>query len=162
MNEQRGNSAAWTFGWLALLVAAALVMLVLQLGSWRSELVDRARPPDTAAPPRETRTLRSEAREPGLPAPGEYVYVEELPEAIEKVPPEYPDEARLNRIEGTVIVQALVGRDGRVKETKVTQSVPGLDAAALTAIAQWKFKPAEAYGKPIAVWVAVPVKFRLD
>jgi TonB family protein len=158
VNGQRRNSAAWTFAWLALLVAAGLVMLVLQLGSWRSERVDRARPP-------EANTVRDFA--PGnvqtepRPAPGEYVYVEKLPEALTKVPPEYPDEERQNRIEGTVIVQALVGRDGRVKEAKITQSVPGLDQAALAAITQWTFRPAESYGKPVAVWVAVPVKFSL-
>ena len=152
------------------MVAACAVGLMLQFGSYRSELVDRARTPgsdDTkaavlpdepaAAPP----ATRSESREPGLPAYGEYVYVEELPEAIEKVPPEYPDAAQFANVEGTVIVQALVGRDGLVKETKVIHKIPGLDEAAVSAVEQWTFKPARSGGKPVAVWVAVPVKFTL-
>jgi len=154
---------------LALMVAACAVGLVLQLGSYRSELVDRARTPgshDTKAtvPPDEPdpRTTRSEPREPDLPAYGEYVYVEELPEAIERVPPEYPEVARQANVAGTVIVQALIGRDGLVKETKVVQSIPELDEAAESAVAQWTFKPAKAKGEPVAVWVAVPVRFSLN
>jgi len=92
-----------------------------------------------------------------LPTPDDYVYVEELPEAITKVPPSYPDVGR--DVQGTVLVQALVGTDGRVKDTKVLKSVPMLDEAAMAAVRQWVFKPAMAKGRPVAVWVAVPVKF---
>lgn len=97
-----------------------------------------------------------------LPAFGEYVYVEELPEAITKVSPEYPDIARQSSMEGTVIVQALVGKDGKVKDTKVVKSVPVLDDAAVAAVKRWVFKPALSNNKPVAVWVAVPVKFSLQ
>jgi len=96
-----------------------------------------------------------------LPKFGEYVYVEELPEAITKVPPIYPDLAREAGVDGTVLVQALVGKDGKVKDTKVVKSMPMLDAAAETAVKQWVFKPALSNNKPVAVWVAVPVKFTL-
>jgi protein TonB len=97
-----------------------------------------------------------------LPAYGEYVYVEELPEAITKISPEYPDIARQSNMEGTVIVQALVGKDGRVKDTKVVKSVPVLDDSAVAAVKRWVFKPALSNNKPVAVWVAVPVKFSLN
>lgn len=97
--------------------------------------------------------LRSE------PAFGEFVYIEELPEALKKVAPTYPDEARRAGIEGTVMVHALVGRDGRVKDTVVLKSIPGLDAAAQECVRQWTFKPARAGGAPVPVWVAVPVRF---
>jgi len=97
-----------------------------------------------------------------LPAFGEYVYVEELPEAISKAQPEYPDIARQSSMEGTVIVQALVGKDGKVKDTKVVKSVPVLDDAAVAAVKKWVFKPALSNNKPVAVWVAVPVKFSLQ
>jgi len=96
-----------------------------------------------------------------LPKFGEYVYVEELPEAITKVTPTYPDIARDASVEGTVMVQALVGKDGRVKDTRVVKSVPMLDAAAVAAVKQWVFKPALNNNKPVAVWVAVPVSFKL-
>ena len=96
-----------------------------------------------------------------LPKFGEYVYVEELPEAITKVSPQYPDLAREAGVDGTVMVQALVGKDGHVKDTRVVKSIPMLDAAAAAAVRQWVFKPALSNNKPVAVWVAVPVKFTL-
>jgi protein TonB len=99
--------------------------------------------------------------EDALPGFGEYVYVEELPEAITKVPPVYPDIAREANVDGTVMVQALVGRDGKVRDTKVVKSIPMLDAAAIAAVKQWVFKPALSNNKPVAVWVAVPVRFSL-
>jgi protein TonB len=104
-----------------------------------------------------------------LPKYGDYVYVEEFPEAITKVAPVYPDIAREASVDGTVMVQALVGKDGKVKDTRlvdksgkvVSASIPMLDAAALTAVRQWVFKPALSNNKPVAVWVAVPLKFTL-
>ena len=95
------------------------------------------------------------------PAFGEYVYVEELPEALYKVAPSYPEDARRASIDGTVLVQALIGKDGHVKDTRVTKSIPMLDGAAVRAVLQWTFVPAKSKGKPVAVWVAVPVKFSL-
>ncbi len=96
-----------------------------------------------------------------LPKFGEYVYVEELPEVITKVQPQYPDLAREANVDGTVQVQALVGKDGKVKDVKVTKSIAMLDDAAKAAVLQWVFKPALSNNKPVAVWVAVPVKFTL-
>jgi len=96
-----------------------------------------------------------------LPKFGEYVYVEELPEAITKVPPVYPDIAREANVDGTVLVQALVGKDGHVHDTRVVKSVQMLDDAAVAAVKLWVFKPALSNNKPVAVWVAVPVKFSL-
>ena len=80
---------------------------------------------------------------------------------ISKVPPDYPTWAREQGISGTVMVMALVGRDGTVKDTRITQSIPQLDDYARGAVRQWRFKPAQSKGKPVAVWVAVPVKFTL-
>lgn len=95
------------------------------------------------------------------PAFGEYVYVEELPEALYKVAPTYPEDARRAGIDGTVLVQALIGKDGHVKDTRVTKSIPILDEAAVQAVRQWVFVPAKLKGKPVAVWVGAPVKFSL-
>ncbi len=96
-----------------------------------------------------------------LPKLGEYVYFEEMPEAITKVPPNYPDIAREAGVDGTVAIQVLVGKDGKVKDTKVVKSIPMLDAAAVAAVKQWVFKPALSNNKPVAVWVQIPVKFNL-
>lgn len=97
-----------------------------------------------------------------LPRFGDYVYVEQLPEAITKLEPEYPALAREASVSGTVMIQALVGRDGRVKDTRIVKSIPMLDAAAVACVRQWVFKPALTHGQPVAVWVAVPVAFRLQ
>ncbi len=96
-----------------------------------------------------------------LPKFGEYVYYEELPEVVTKPAPTYPDLAREAGVDGTVMVQALVGKDGRVKDTKVVKSIPMLDGSAVAAVKQWVFKPALSNNKPVAVWVAVPVRFTL-
>jgi TonB family protein len=93
------------------------------------------------------------------PKLGEYVYVEELPEAVTKVAPVYPE--GVDGVVGTVLVQALVLKDGTVGDTRVVKSVPMLDEAAVACVRQWRFKPAMAKGAAVAVWVAVPVKFAL-
>jgi protein TonB len=138
--------------------------------------------PDAEAPPEQTIMTQEElsASTPGVategdgnqivvappsedetPKFGEYVYVEELPEAVTRVPPQYPDLAREAGVDGTVQVQALVGKDGRVRDVRVTKSIPMLDDAAKNAVRQWVFKPALSNNRPVAVWVAVPVKFSL-
>jgi protein TonB len=136
--------------------------------------------PDAQAPPEQTIASQEEIAQvtPGveqgkgdivvqppsedeLPKFGDYVYVEELPEAITKVPPSYPDLAREAGVDGQVVVQALVGKDGRVKDTRVVKSIAMLDEAAVAAVKQWVFKPALSNNKPVAVWVAVPVRFSL-
>ena len=96
-----------------------------------------------------------------LPKFSDYVYVEELPEAVTRISPAYPDLAREAGVDGTVMVQALVGKDGKVKDVRVVKSIPMLDESAKAAVRQWVFKPALSNNKPVAVWVGVPVKFSL-
>ena len=96
-----------------------------------------------------------------LPAFGQDVYVDEMPEPITRVIPTYPDAARAAGVQGTVMVQALVDRKGLVRDTRVVLSVPMLDDAAVEAVKQWIFRPALANGAPVAVWVAIPVHFSL-
>ena len=96
-----------------------------------------------------------------MPKFGDYVYVEELPEPVTRVTPIYPDLAKEAGVDGTVNVQALVGKDGKVKDVRVVKSIPMLDEAAKAAVRQWVFKPALSNNKPVAVWVGVPVKFSL-
>jgi TonB family protein len=90
------------------------------------------------------------------------IVIDERPDPIRKVYAEYPDQARSRGVQGLVYVKALVGTDGRVQDTRIVQSVPLLDEAASTAVRQWEFKPAMAKGKPIPVWIAIPVRFRLN
>ena len=113
-------------------------------------------PPVRRFPPR----LRPD--DPDLPRFGENVYVEELPEAITMIAPEYPPEARRAGVDGTVLVQALVDKDGHVRDTRVVKSIPILDEAAEVAVRRWVFKPALRAHKAVAVWYAVPVRFNLE
>jgi TonB family protein len=100
--------------------------------------------------------------DPPDPKVGDYVPVEELPEALTRTAPHYPEDARRAGVTGTVLVQALVGRDGHVRDTRIIRSIPLLDQAAIDAVRQWVFKPAAAKGEPVEVWVAVPIKFSID
>jgi len=93
---------------------------------------------------------------------GDYVFVEVLPEAIEKVQPVYPDYAHRQGITGVVMVQAQVRRDGTVGDVCIVKSIPPLDEAAAACVKRWRFKPAMANGHPVAVWIGVPVHFTLQ
>lgn len=96
-----------------------------------------------------------------LPELGDLVYVEELPQAVLRVTPLYPEDARKRAIEGEVLVQALVDPAGKVVKTRVARSIPGLNESAVQAVRHWRFLPARDSGGPIAVWVDVPVTFTL-
>jgi protein TonB len=83
------------------------------------------------------------------------------PRPLKTIEPKYPQAARDSRIDGTVIVEVLIGEDGRVHETWVIKSIPQLDDAGVEAVQNCPFEPAMPRGKPIAVWVKIPVKFVL-
>jgi TonB family protein len=64
-------------------------------------------------------------------------------------------------VDGTAVVQVIVGADGKVKEAKVTKSLsPKSDANALKAIKRWKFRPALKDGQPVAVQIMIEIRFR--
>ena len=92
---------------------------------------------------------------------GAYVFVEELPEAIVKINPTYPDAARNAGVDGLVMIQAHVCACGQVDSVVVVKSIPLLDDAAKAAVRQWLFKPGLVRGEATAVWVGVPCKFSL-
>jgi protein TonB len=77
--------------------------------------------------------------------------------------PEYTHQARKARIQGTVVVQALVTVDGRAENVSVTKGLaPGLDEKAIEAVKKWRFRPAQdANGHAVAVTVPMEVTFRL-
>jgi protein TonB len=86
---------------------------------------------------------------------------DQAPRAIKQVKPIYPQDAFIKKIEGTVVVEVLIDSTGRVARTRVLQSVPALDAAALQTVQQWVFAPAVKRGRPVATIVHVPVTFRI-
>ena len=111
------------------------------------------------APPQPSAAVAA-PRNPSQPDPNAYVATDEAAEPIYTVRGNYPDIARQAGVEGTVVVQALVGVDGHVRDTRIVRSIPMLNGAALEAVKQWRFKPAATGGKPVAAWVSVPISFR--
>jgi len=76
--------------------------------------------------------------------------------------PKYTQEARRARIEGAVLLSVVVDPDGNTRNIKVVKSLdPGLDQKAIEAVSQWKFKPGQKDGMPVAVQAQVEVNFRL-
>lgn len=77
--------------------------------------------------------------------------------------PPYPEAARKEHIEGTVVLWLVVDGDGVPQDIKVARSLRGdLDAAALKTVQNWRFEPATFDGKPVAVQINVEVNFRLN
>ncbi len=90
--------------------------------------------------------------------------VDELPKMLKQVAPRYPAGARKRGEQGTVHVRALVKKDGMPTRVQVPSGkgvTPELDRAAIEAVRQWTFVPAQSEGKPVAVYVVIPVKFQL-
>lgn len=87
--------------------------------------------------------------------------LDQPPKVRKQARPEYPQDAFVKGIEGTVLVEALIDVEGRVTRCRVLQSVPELDAAALAAVKQWRFEPAMKGGKPVATLIHMPVAFRI-
>jgi protein TonB len=84
------------------------------------------------------------------------------PTRIVNVNPVYPPEARDARVQGVVILEILLGEDGRVEKAKIMRSIPMLDQAAQDAVAQWVFTPTLLNGVPQKVIMTVTVNFTLQ
>ena len=80
-----------------------------------------------------------------------------------QVRPSYPSSARRLGVQGTTLLRVHVLDDGRVAEVDVEQSAghPDLDSAAADAVRRWRFEPARRGTQPVAMWVRLPVEFRL-
>lgn len=83
------------------------------------------------------------------------------PAKIHHVNPVYPMIAASARVQGTVVIESRIERDGTVSHAQVLQSVPLLDQPALDAVLQWRFTPTLVDGKPVPVMMTVTVSFTL-
>ena len=83
------------------------------------------------------------------------------PAKVRHVPPVYPPIAQQNKIEGTVILEAVIAENGRVRDVRVLRSVPLLDGAAIDAVRQWHFTPTLLNGEAVPVVMTVTVRFEL-
>jgi protein TonB len=80
---------------------------------------------------------------------------------IRKVQPTYPPLARQARIQGTVVLQALIGKDGAIENLHVASGHPMLTGAALEAVKGWRYKPYYLNGEPVEVETTINVIFSL-
>ena len=80
------------------------------------------------------------------------------------VKPTYPELARVARVEGDVILQAIIKADGSVGDLEVlrcTRPSMGFEEAAIEAVRQWRYEPALQNGKPVEVYFTIFVEFKL-
>jgi len=76
--------------------------------------------------------------------------------------PTYPPLARATRMQGTVKIQALIGRDGIIRNLQVVSGPPLLIAAAVAAVQQWRYKPTLLNAEPVEVITEIDVTFTLS
>lgn len=97
------------------------------------------------------------------PEPGVWVPMDEPPALVQSAQPVYPELAKAAGVEGTVVVLAKIGRDGRVAEVRIApgRSIPLLDEAALAAVRRFVYTPALSHQHPVVVWVSQRVVFKL-
>ena len=88
--------------------------------------------------------------------------VDQRPALLNNPQPRYTEEARKNKIQGTVVARVLISTDGAVKQVRITRGLPdGLDEMAIQAAYQMRFRPAMKGGQPVSFWQSVQIEFNL-
>jgi periplasmic protein TonB len=83
------------------------------------------------------------------------------PKRISGSPPEYPAVPREAKLEGVVILEAVINERGEVGRIRVLHSAPLFDRAAITAVEQWRYTPTLLNGVPVSVLMTITVNFTL-
>jgi protein TonB len=83
------------------------------------------------------------------------------PRKIAGLAPQYPAIARNARVEGTVILEAVINERGAIERLKVLRSVPLLDTAAMDAVSEWRYTPTLLNNVPVPVLMTITVTFSL-
>jgi TonB family protein len=84
------------------------------------------------------------------------------PTKVVDVRPAYPEIAQQARVQGVVILEALIGPDGKVADAHILRSIPLLDQAAIDAVSRWEFTPTLLNGYPVPVIMTTTANFTLD
>lgn len=118
-------------------------------------------PSDSAitAPPQEDDAPETDGSDDNAP----FVEAQSSADYLKNTAPEYPRLSRRLGEEGQVVLRVFVEADGKPKEVNIHQSsgFPRLDQAALNAVRQWTFAPAQKGKEAVAAWVLVPINFNL-
>lgn len=80
---------------------------------------------------------------------------------IHKVQPQYPEIAKQAHIQGSVVLHAVIGKDGQVQGLQVVSGHPMLTASAINAVKQWRYKPYMLNGQPTEIDTTIKVNFTL-
>jgi TonB family protein len=84
------------------------------------------------------------------------------PVPVYKIEPEYSEEARKAKYQGTVVLSVIIDATGKPTNLKVVRPLGlGLDEKAIDAVRKWRFRPGTKEGKPVAVFATIEVNFRL-
>lgn len=84
-----------------------------------------------------------------------------VPSRKKYVAPEYPMDAAAQGIRGIVILEVLIGEDGKVSASRITRSIQGLDEAATAAVKLWEYEPTKVAGQPVKVLLSQSITFAL-
>jgi protein TonB len=99
------------------------------------------------------------------PAPNEPLAIGgavQAPVLIRSITPDYPYAARLARVQGRVVLRAVIDESGAIENVTVIEGNPLLVPAASDAVARWRYRPATLDGRPVRVWVLITVHFTLE
>lgn len=81
---------------------------------------------------------------------------------VRQIAPVYPAAARQNRVQGSVVLQAVIGKDGRIQDLRVVSGREELIPAAVGAVQQWRYKPYLLLGEPVEVETQITINFALS
>jgi protein TonB len=81
---------------------------------------------------------------------------------VHRVAPQYPAQAKQARLQGTVVLQAVIGKDGSVTSVHALRGNPVLTQAAIDAVKQWRYKPYALNGEPVEADTQISVTFSPD
>lgn len=84
------------------------------------------------------------------------------PVRIAGAPPQYPLVAREARVQGIVILEAVINERGRIERVKILKSQPLLDGAAISAVQNWRYTPTLLNGIPVSVLMTITINFSLQ
>jgi protein TonB len=82
-------------------------------------------------------------------------------ELVHRVPPVYPAQARVMKLEGKVVLAAVIMEDGTLRDVKVIEGEPLLAQSAMDAVKNWRYKPYELDGKPVKNVIRISVDFKI-
>ena len=132
----------------------------IEVAAWNSEIAEIAEADMAASEEKQSNEIT-----PLVADEGESSHVcsfEEAPKIVKSVVPVYPELAKRAGLEGTVHIRVWLDKEGRVREALVQKSSAEIfNEPALAAARQMVFTPAVQGNQPVAVWLSIPIKFRL-